>query len=160
MTKPAIECFDLGLDCDLICEQVLSHRDYWSKRNNFYTFGAASYLDNKMGYFLTKRKINPILKKLFKNLYNKIGDHFGAELNDELAYPGFHIFDIEAQNNETKIHIDDQYEELPLDSKHLTDPKSFTIAFKKPKSGCGLNYWSKINLSGSKGDNMLENRSI
>lgn len=152
----SLEAIDLKLDCDSICKRILENKEHWIRRHNFYTFGAAAYLDSKMTYYLNKNKSNPILKNLFSDLYEKIADYFDAELNDDLAYPGFHIFDIECQNNKAKIHIDDQYEELPIDSKNLTNPKSFTIAFKKPASGCGLNYWPDIDLQGTKQENRLQ----
>lgn len=158
MSCSPIESVDLGFDCNSICKKILENKEHWIERNNsFYTFGAASYLDNKMEYFLRKQKSNPILKSLFSDVYEKIADHFNAELNDELAYPGFHIFDIRSKNNKARIHIDDQYEELPLDSKNLSEPKSFTIAFKKPIGGCGLNYWPDVNLElGSKEENRFK----
>lgn len=149
-----LEAVNLGLDCNSICKKVLDNKKYWIDRmNSFYTFGAAAYLDSKMTYYFNSKKSNPILKDLFSDLYKKIADYFGAELNDELAYPGFHIFEKKSAKNPAKIHIDDQYEELPLNSRNLINPKSFTIAFKKPSSGCGLNYWPDIDLQGSKEEN-------
>lgn len=161
MPLGSLETVDLGFDCDSICKKILENKKHWIERkNSFYTFGAASYLDNKMEYFLRKRKSNPILKSLFSDIYEKIADHFNAELNDELAYPGFHIFDIRSKNNEARIHIDDQYEELPFDSDNLSEPKSFTIAFKKPKGGCGLNYWPNIDLQGTKSENRCKESDL
>ena len=159
--KRMIDFVDLNIDYQDVLDKVLSHEEYWTNRENtINTFGAAAYMDDKMKYFIMKEKTNPLLKSLFSDLYEKIGDYFGAELNPDIAYTGFHIFDYSSRNNQASVHIDDQYQNLPIDSDKLSNPQSFTIAIEKPSAGAGLNVWPEVNLTGSVAENRLIERSF
>lgn len=135
---------------------------------NFKTLGAASYLhygnedagaeQDGSKYHSIKDKVNPILIKNFKWLYDIIIDKLSKELNNpceisdqyNLAFPGFHIFYPYEGCEEVchPAHLDYQWAyhleylkekfELVDDSKFLT----FTLSIKLPHNGAGLYYWN------------------
>lgn len=142
-----LEILDFPLNQDEICEKIFRNKEIWVDRKIFNTFGAASYLDNKDNYIINKEKSNPILIKEFKEIYNRLCNLFGAELNKEIAYPGFHIFDCRAATLQGSIHFDEPYKRLPIYKETFSNPQSFTAIIKKPKLGAGLNIWDNIDLS-------------
>lgn len=142
-----IDVIDLNIDYELICAKVFENKDKWIDREIFYTFGASSYIDDKLSYCINFRKSNSVLLNTFPDLYKKLSDYFGAELNDEIAYPGFHIFDHRCKNLSASIHFDSPYLKLPIYKPSFSNPQSFTLLLKKPINGAGLNVWDKIDLN-------------
>ena len=143
-----INTVDLNIDYERVCERVISNKKHWIDRFGiFYTFGASIYIDDQKNYKEYIKKSNNILYEEFNDLYSKLSNYFGAELNNEIAYPGFHIFNKSSNQADASIHFDTPYLRLPNYKKSLSKPKSFTILLKKPKSGAGLNVWNKINLN-------------
>lgn len=144
--KRMFDVVDLDLDCEEICEKVFRNQDKWIDRDIFYTFGASSYIDDNNEYNANLEKSNSVLFNCFSDLYKKLEIHFGATLNKEIAYPGFHIFDERCHNIDGSIHFDSSYLRLPIYKKSFSNPQSFTILLKKPSTGAGLNVWDKIDL--------------
>lgn len=143
-----IDIVDLNIDYEDICRKVILNKDHWTDRFGiFYTFGASIYIDDKKDYTEYKNTVNNILYEEFNDLYSKLSDYFGAELNSEIAYPGFHIFNESSNEANASIHFDTPYLRLPNYKLSFSNPQSFTILLKKPKSGAGLNVWNKINLN-------------
>jgi len=142
-----IEVVDLNIDYESECQKVFDNKDKWIDRYMFYTFGGSSYIDNKEDYRINLQKSNRFLFKSFSNLYKKLADYFGAELNDSIAYPGFHIFDERCHNTSASIHFDSPYLKLPIYKTTFSNPQSFTILLKKPFTGAGLNIWDEIDLN-------------
>ncbi len=143
-----IDVVDLGIDYERICQKVRSNKQYWTDRFGiFYTFGASVYIDDQKEYTQYKNTVNDVLYNEFNDLYLKLSDYFGAELNSDIAYPGFHIFNEYSNDTNASIHFDTPYLRLPNYKLSFSNPQSFTILLKKPKSGAGLNIWDKINLN-------------
>ena len=142
-----IDVIDLDIDYELECKKVFDNKDKWIDRDIFYTFGGSSYIDDGRQYQKNLTKSNSVLYKNFHGLYKKLGDYFGAELNNDIAYPGFHIFDERCENLNASIHFDAPYLKLPIYKPSFSNPKSFTILLKKPSNGAGLNVWDKIDLN-------------
>lgn len=142
-----MKAIDLNIDHEKICDSVFKNREHWINRTVFDTFGASIYIDDKKEYLINKRKNNKILLRNFSDIYKKLCDHFGAELNDDIAYPGFHIFDKRSAGMEASIHFDSPYLRLPIYDRSFCNPQSFTILIKEPINGAGLNVWDKIDLS-------------
>jgi hypothetical protein len=142
-----IEVVDLDIDYELECQKVFDNKDKWIDRYIFYTFGGSSYIDDKKDYRINLQKSNRFLLKSFSNIYEKLADYFGAELNDNIAYPGFHIFDERCHDTKASIHFDSPYLKLPIYKPTFSNPQSFTILLKKPVTGAGLNVWDKIDLN-------------
>ena len=145
--KKMIEVVDLDIDYESECKKVFDNKDQWTDRDIFYTFGGSSYIDSKKEYLRNLRKSNSVLYNSFSGLYKKLSDYFGAELNDSLAYPGFHIFDEKSHNFSASIHFDTPYLRIPTYNPSFSNPQSFTILLKKPTYGAGLNVWEKIDLN-------------
>jgi hypothetical protein len=143
-----IDVVDLKIDYKQICQKVTSNKDLWINRFGiFYTFGASVYIDDNKDYIKHKNKLNNVLYEHFGDLYSKLADYFGAELNGEIGYPGFHIFNESSNQTTASIHFDTPYLRLPNYKLSFSKPQSFTILLKKPRSGAGLNVWNKINLN-------------
>lgn len=137
------------------------------------TFGCAAYLDvphpkatkyytgtssgSLSTYFLNSRKLNPLLKSLFPDIYNTICGFFAerfrvqCRLHEIAAVPGFHIY---ANNQLFRYqashipHFDSQYEMLiplfapgsnPLDFYRKT--LSFTLPVSLPGCESGIRFW-------------------
>lgn len=141
-------------------DKIIALKKYWVNRASdiepFYTLGAASYLDaptNDDSEYLAKAaKINPILKKNFKFLYDRLLVLLSEKLKKPVSYekelglPGFHIFQYSKTFEQPvgSIHFDlqfkshnwNKYKEVDFDN-----PVSFTCAISLPHAGGGLNYW-------------------
>jgi hypothetical protein len=142
-----IDVVDLNIDYEEVCKKVFENKNKWIDRDIFYTFGASSYIDDELVYCRNFKKSNDALLNTFPDLYKKLADYFGAELNNEIAYPGFHIFDDRCKNITASIHFDTPYLRLPIYKKTFCNPQSFTLLLMKPKNGAGLNVWEKIDLN-------------
>lgn len=144
----SVKEFNLGLDCESIAKKVIDNRSNWVDRYElFYTLGAAAYLDNKNPkpslnkYQDRLKKYNKILKSEFGGVIESLCDYFKAELHDEIACPGFHIFDERANGFDNSIHVDTPYSNLSIYSDDLKNARSFTVLIQKPSSGAGLYVW-------------------
>ena len=151
---------DFDINLEEIEDKIFDNIDYWVPRPHmFHTFGAAIYLDKPDSYKANIKKCNDKLLEEFGELYNKLGDYFGAELNPNIAYPGFHIFGHEANGATASAHFDLPYERLPFADGNFSDPESFTIPIKSPSCGAGLNLWPNIRHSSYK-DNEISLHNI
>jgi hypothetical protein len=138
-----VEKINLDIDYETIARQVIENKQNWINRDNFYTFGAASYLDDTDKYARNIRKSNNILQKEFGGVIKKICDHFSAKTHPEIALPGFHIFDRKSNGTKASIHEDSSYKRLPIFNDNYKDGKSFTILINEPDCGAGLNVWDE-----------------
>jgi len=146
---PPFTVYKLRLDTDKIAKKVFKLKDYWVSRSNefsFHTLGRNAYQDGKTpAYKEDIKKLNPILLREFAVPYRIITDtlshHFNEKvyLNNELAYPSFHIFESSPflLDHAGLWHQDFPHETLGLGSK---DPYSFTIAIKLPTGGGGMDF--------------------
>ena len=139
-------------------------KDDWVFRGPlFYTLGTALYLDavSEFGsYQIKAMEVNKVLKKHFPLLYSRLQLKLEEELkkkvvfSKQLSLPGFHIFYAPQNELETifmkqsppSIHFDLQFEKTPFISKNIKKDQliSFTVAFKLPLKGGGLNYWDIV----------------
>jgi hypothetical protein len=143
-------------ECKRVEAEVHALRKLWQVRcpgsYKFYTLGAASYLDFS-DYYAKAAAFNPELDKSFAWLY----DYLRAALSDCLkrhivfepraARPGFHIFppNGDLQIPEGNRHFDMQYLRIDWTERQdldFSDPISYTLAIRLPRSGGGLNIWS------------------
>lgn len=132
-------------------------KKFWSRNlsNNFYTLGAASYIDAspedkaKQFYYGKAKLINPILKERFSWLYKRVSEILTKELGKSTAYretlalPGFHIFPMSKKSSLSGggMHLDLQYNLLrwePSTGIDFEHPISFTLAITLPEFGGGL----------------------
>lgn len=155
-------------ECLPIVERVMALSGHWLQRGpvDFYTLGAASYLDGAWDndpYRSRRMATNPILQSAFAGLYALVVNRLSAALacdvafHPELALPGFHVF--AAKPGEPmlpstpamaaaggSIHRDLQYQSHRtlwqrynyVDWQH---PLSFTLPLELPAAGGGLNIW-------------------
>jgi hypothetical protein len=138
---------------------VLNDRNNWRRRHpvsEFYTVGVASYLDAGNGRFAEYREqaqsSNSLLYKQFECLYQRLASAMCAFTgepcfyDDELAYPGFHIFlGNDSHELSASRHYDLQYRNI--DWKRYERPDtglnlSFTLALRLPHFGGGLYMWN------------------
>lgn len=145
--------------CELVLERLQAHRSRWTQRYPglpFYTLGAASYLDAEAGnatYYEQASALNPLLKREFGWLYERLLFALGRHLKDRVrfesraALPGFHIFLAHRAFRKPlgKIHFDLQFANIdwpaPEQMDHL-HPVSYTLAIRLPVSGGGLCTWT------------------
>src|SRR5262245_24115498 len=88
--------------CDSVVAEVLAQRERWVRRANceFYTLGAASYLDDGPTYEARSREFNPLLHARFAPLYAHLLDRLTVALGapammaDGKAVPGFHVWGV------------------------------------------------------------------
>lgn len=140
----SVEEVDLGVDYESIAKKVINNRANWIDRGDFYTFGAASYLDGGCeDYFNNLNKYNKIIKNEFGDVLNKLIDYFGAETHESIALPGFHIFDRKGNTRKASIHKDVSFKKLPIFNQDYKNAKSFTVLINKPDCGAGLNVWDE-----------------
>jgi hypothetical protein len=150
-----------------VVERVLDLADLWQQRADadFYTLGAASYLDGAWDgqpYSALAQRCNPILADRFADLYRllaaTLADLIGpVAFEPELALPGFHVFSpkpglpLHAASKALaaaggSVHFDLQHHAHTtfwsrydaVDWKH---PLSFTVALQLPAAGGGLQFW-------------------
>lgn len=148
----------------------------WSRRDlfaDFYTLGAASYLDavaDLDGYRARAAALNPMLRSRFDGLYDAViaalSTVFGAcALHGPLAHPGFHIFGHRpgATNHRltvtmmegltASIHADRQFEPhgavwSTFADVDLDHTMTFTLALELPARGAGLCVWGDDTMAG------------
>lgn len=147
----------------------------------YYVMGATSYADariNKKIYYKIKNYYNKILLDNFSDLYEKILYELNkcigpSELEDSLAYPGFHIMgdedpypqkiiidfpddyiDKRHQDHIYNYHLDtlkNKYSDVNTDENF-----SFTLSLKLPRGGAGLSLWTGGELKKYKSDSQFE----
>jgi hypothetical protein len=140
---------------------------------DFYTIGAASYIDDGMIYNMLCEDNVDMMDEWFEWLYECVVYSFYKEglhckITESLARPGFHVFAVppgEKPKNKTKdyledlsatIHFDEQQwahkgywaelqgaEDMKVD---LENCLSFTLCIAAPKNGCGLSTWGEESL--------------
>lgn len=148
----------------------------WTRRDmfaDFYTLGAASYLDavrDVDDYLARAAVLNPVLRLRFAGLYDAViaalSTVFGpCALHDPLAHPGFHIFGHRprATNNRftitsmqgltASIHADRQFEPhgavwSRFNDVDLDRTMTFTLALELPARGAGLCFWGDDTMAG------------
>ncbi len=144
------------------CQHVRAHvydlKDYWKMRSPqglpFYTLGAASYIDAKLGlahYKFEANKLNVMLWEHFHFAYQRLQTILSQRLDcpvdfeKDLALPGFHIFMANKvfEKPVASIHFDLQHELIDWKYQQIdfSSPISFTLSISLPMSGGGLNYW-------------------
>jgi len=166
----------LALDaraCADVADGVLQLADHWIQRSpvDFYTLGAASYLDgpwDQACYQRRRQTCNPVLAQSFAPLYQSllaiVAEVLGeARFHPDLALPGFHVFAAKPgcdllpgsaafAAGGGSIHQDLQY------TFHQTFwrqfgrvewdvPLSFTLPVALPAAGGGLNLWPGLDAS-------------
>lgn len=158
-----IEC--LNREQIEICSKTLNELERYYENLpegfGFKTLGAATYLhfpeDTGEKYNRIKNKINPILMKNFRWLYDILIIKISEELKEEcvisedinLAFPGFHIFypHEKCEYVSNPAHLDyqwmDHLDRLKQQFNDVDDNKflTFTLSIKLPKNGAGLYYW-------------------
>jgi len=145
-------------ECALVRETVLALRPHWTLRGSsghpFYTVGAASYIDANSPtprYTELLAQTNPLLREHFGWLHSRVMYALSLYLQavvrtaDELALPGFHIWEgLAVPTWPVSIHFDLQYQSIPwADAARAdrTQPLSFTLPIALPLEGGGLNSW-------------------
>ena len=165
-----------------VVNQLVELEKFWVKRSyTLSTLGAIAYLEaysddslnicfNKMGNFYAHQQlINPILRRRFATLYQKITTNLSQVLNApvelcaDIPHPGFQMIFI-TQEYATKIaamdptvdqppiHVDQPYRAyLPFwdqfENIDWEDTLTFTLPLELPQEGSGLHIWSKIPTS-------------
>ena len=170
--------------CDILTEEqskkVVQSVDklekLWIRRApvpmDFFTVGAVTYMEGvtSIGKYHKHREVlNPVLKKHFGWVYDILCEKFSellgdpVELDDKLAYPGFHVFGHkpgqvsapECAERFTKplasLHVDIQYRDhMPIWKTYgeydLEEPFSFTLPLELPTHGGGLFVWDWMNM--------------
>lgn len=157
-------------ECLPIVQSVMALSGNWLQRGpvDFYTLGAATYLDgawDREPYQSHRSEANPILSNCFSGLYslllNSLSGVLGSNVSflPELALPGFHVFAAKPGKSllpGTKafaasggaIHLDLQYEYHATlweryEEVDIQQPLSFTLPLQLPKAGGGLNIWPR-----------------
>jgi hypothetical protein len=141
------------LECGQIAMMVRALRPYWIDRGRFYTLGAATYQDPAHSYPGLANCTNILLAEKFYNtnefeiLQKKMAAIYGARVMalEDFAYPGFHVFDHQANGQVGSLHFDEPYRHLRL-PEGWSNPTSFTIPIQMPELGAGLNYWSEDTI--------------
>jgi hypothetical protein len=144
-------------ECTRIDDRLKQLRQYWVPRGplsatNFYTLGAASYLDETDEYRQRAAALNPILQEGFNWLYTRLIEFLERRLRapvafaEGLAMPGFHIWLTPAifVTPDASVHFDLQYlRAWPKDAPGVdfSRPLSFTLPIRLPQRGGGLNIW-------------------
>ena len=147
-------------ECAQVAKQVWALRPSWENRLPglpFYTLGAASYLDSgataRDRYYHKAAVLNPLLESEFGWLYDRLlralSDQIGAPVRFEprAARPGFHIFFAHEAFKRplSRIHFDLQYQDIDWSGHSgidFSNPLSYTVAVRLPRSGAGLMTWS------------------
>lgn len=166
------------LDADAVgavVEAVDAEVARWTRRDmfaDFYTLGAASYLDavrDVDDYLARAAVLNPVLRSRFAGLYEAViaalSPVFGpCALHDPLAHPGFHVFGHRpgATNNRFtitsmqgltgSIHADRQFEPhgaawSRFGDVDLDHTMTFTLALELPARGAGLCFWGDDTMA-------------
>ncbi|AFY31478.1 RimK family alpha-L-glutamate ligase [Calothrix sp. PCC 7507] len=147
--------------CEKVWYTIYELKQLWIQRgkSNFFTLGAASYLDFSEladindDYYSRAKKYNPILQQNFGWLYQLIQEALERNLQSPIKYtenldiPGFHIWQYPAIFTQptASIHFDLQYQNHKWQDVNEVDFSrsiSFTLPIKLPRCGGGLNVWN------------------
>lgn len=141
--------------CASAVDEVLRQRARWVRRGTgeFYTLGAASYLDDEPGYSAHAAELNPWLTSRFAPLYGHLRERLAAVLDARVmmaegkAVPGFHIWGVPGIPTQpsASLHFDLQHQRLRWpDEARGTAARSlsFTLPLRLPRGGGGLSMWS------------------
>lgn len=173
-------------DIDMYLFRLFSIRHEWRSWTEgavdmpYYVMGATSYADakeNKKVYYKIKDYYNKILLENFSDLYDKVllelTKNIGpSELENSLAYPGFHIMgnggedsrliDMNFPDNYINMRHKDHIYNYHLDvlnqkysNVDTSDNLSFTLSLKLPRGGSGLSIWSDGALKDFESDSPL-----
>tara|TARA_R110000744_G_scaffold3698_7_gene13823 strand:- start:3800 stop:4408 length:609 start_codon:yes stop_codon:yes gene_type:complete len=124
----------------------------WEKRREdipFYTIGKSAYLDGLTDrYYKHKDRLNAALMKIGPIMYEKVlgvlSGYFKEDvsLDDDLAYPGFHIFVNHPilMTTSGNWHCDIPHETLGLGCE---DAYTFTLAVEMPEGGGGIDVYNE-----------------
>ena len=169
-------------ECGDVAERMMQLSESWIQRApvDFYTLGAASYLDGAwdQGCYQERRKHgNQLLAQSFPRLYETLlsvltGLIGQAQFHPDLALPGFHVFAAKPDQDILpgtsafaaaggSIHQDLQY------TLHTSlwrtygkvdwgSPLSFTLPIELPEAGGGLNVWPGVQLTDRRSDELPE----
>jgi hypothetical protein len=140
--------------CDSVVAEVLGLRPRWVQRGagEFYTLGAASYLDEGLAYQARTTEFNDLLLTRFAPLYSHLVDRVGAALGAPVALaegkavPGFHIWGVPGipTGPQASLHFDLQYMKLRWPGESTDAARlsiSFTLPLRLPRLGAGLSLW-------------------
>ncbi len=151
-------------ECAQISEKVLSLESYWEPRigpYQFATLGCAAYLDagkagqsfKETAYAEKSAKLNPVMKEMFQELYQRVQSYFSKLLDAEVyyddaySYPGFHLFKFEGNevakdSPADRAHFDYQFAQVfPDFAKAQSMPITFTLPIGEPSGGSSLEMW-------------------
>jgi hypothetical protein len=139
--------------CDSVVTEVLAQRARWIRRGSaeFYTLGAASYLDDADAYAAHTAELNPLLAARFAPLYANLRERLAAALGAPVvqangkALPGFHVWGVPGipTGPHASLHFDLQYDKLTwTDGPGAGEGSlSFTLPLRLPRRGGGLSLW-------------------
>jgi hypothetical protein len=144
-------------ECETARDQVLALREHWTQRSevrNFFTLGAAAYLDapsRREAYLRAAQVLNPLLCGSFGWLYERVRCGFEEVLgqpvsyDDECAMPGFHIFLYQGEDQSqdkpsTRAHFDLQWLHA-MPGCQPEETLSFTLLIEEPSGGSSLEVW-------------------
>jgi len=141
-------------ECAELASRVRAHEPHWTRRstNEFFTLGAASYMDDGPIYLERANTINPLLEAGFGDLHERIRTALTEQLGAPCAFaapfalPGFHIWRVPGipTRAEASLHFDMQYERVPFPEharSGFEKPISFTLPLVLPRCGGGLTVW-------------------
>jgi len=111
--------------------------DVWVNRGVFYTFGAATYLDDSLPYKLRAIMYNALMGDYFGLVKEKLDEMFPDCISQhDTMRPSFHIIGSESNGHQASIHTDQGYKKIWGD---IDDHLTFTVPIEIPKCGAGLN---------------------
>lgn len=139
---------NLNIDTQDIAERLFSLKEHWQLRSEyypFYTLGKSAYLDGASPEYHNHHKTDIILIDNFEDLILSIitylSEFYGEKilLTDDLAVPGFHIFEsnLKFEGMSGSWHYDLPHQTLKIDG---ADNSTVTVVIKIPKSGAGLDW--------------------
>jgi hypothetical protein len=141
-------------ECAGIAARVRACEPHWTRRstNEFFTLGAASYLDNETVYVARAGSTNPLIEADFGDLHERLraalAERLGAPCSfaPPFALPGFHICRVPGipTRPEASLHFDMQYKRVPFPERARSGfarPLSFTLPLVLPRQGGGLTTW-------------------
>ncbi len=144
-------------DCERVRLSVHELNPLWDEER--YRLGAGiSYYKPQVVYYATAKRMNPVLRKHFSWMYDKLlqcfTDKFDCPVSyrDDLALPGFNIYcgPVDFSVLSYNVHIDLQFLDLNWDPKGSADfdsTISFTLPIASPANGSGLNIWNETQMS-------------
>jgi hypothetical protein len=144
-------------ECEAVRDMVFALRDHWTQRSeagNFFTLGAAAYLDapaHRETYLGAAKAINPVLRGNFDWLYERVRRGFEELLarpvsyDPEYALPGFHIFVYQGEDQSldrpsTRAHFDMQWMQA-MPGRPPEETVSFTLLIEEPSGGSSMEIW-------------------